>query len=783
MNTLNTKILIRRGQAESWNPNFVLAKGELGVAFSGQEPKTVLKIGDGNTIWKDLPEFQDQKAIQNLLNAITESVDRVEDEAVKLNPSSGAQTIQGEMTFTDQVNLESAFLNNKPIVSQGGSPQIDRLVCWGKNATIEDAGTSITDIEKNIQTSVANEADLREEADQKIRDAGVFYTNVPVADYPNRRSVQLANHNFLSGLGAGDKAAEAFNLATVSKENVADFGSKDIHLNLNTNEERATINGSEQIAFVSEVEAEKDRAEEAEEQLTEQLSAEVAARQQENQTLTSNLAQEVLNRTDKDTELQNSVEDLNDTTVKNTGAQIIDGSLSLQLSSAGSTGSLNVDGDATIKGNLTVNGTTTTTNAETLAVKDNLIITNDEGTPLNQNSGLVIRTGSGNEAYAIVYDPDSTVGGSVKLGIGAINADNEFAFTTGDGEPVATRADSKDWKTNAAIAQWDAVNHRFVDSKIDATTIVLDTEFTEKIEEVTASITNESTRAEAAEAANSQAIETEKLRALAAEEALSDETATKVAKVTSATNTDRVYGVRGGGLDETTFDVSAVPNVSAIVKFTGAQTLRTYDPVVLTDATNKRYVDNAISSVNANITALQSSVGTLQSDVDTINKGSLTVELDESISDVEGTFSTTGDAQTIKIPTIAGPTGPTGATPTFAVGSTTTGDAGTNAEVTVTPPTTGVNYILNFKIPRGAIGATGATGATGAAGRDGRDGAAGPTGPTGADGRTGPTGPTGPAGPTRTLTVKLPTSTGFADKKFNGEGDATIKIVIDDGTL
>ena len=90
-----------------------------------------------------------------------------------------------------------------------------------------------------------------------------------------------------------------------------------------------------------------------------------------------------------------------------------------------------------------------------------------------------------------------------------------------------------------------------------------------------------------------------------------------------------------------------------------------------------------------------------------------------------------------------GNTGATGAaagfgTPTY---STTTGNPGTNASVTVTA--SGANtakiFDFDFVIPRGNTGAVGPTGPTGATG---------PTGPTGPKGNTGSTGPTGPKGNT-----------------------------------
>ena len=118
-----------------------------------------------------------------------------------------------------------------------------------------------------------------------------------------------------------------------------------------------------------------------------------------------------------------------------------------------------------------------------------------------------------------------------------------------------------------------------------------------------------------------------------------------------------------------------------------------------------------------------------------------------------------------------GPRGRDGAG-TITVGTTTTGDPGTNASVTNSG--TAQNAILNFTIPRGETGATGAqgpqgeTGATGAQGpqgpqgpqgETGATGAQGPQGPQGPQGETGATGEQGPAGEAATVTVG-PTTTG-----------------------
>ena len=65
----------------------------------------------------------------------------------------------------------------------------------------------------------------------------------------------------------------------------------------------------------------------------------------------------------------------------------------------------------------------------------------------------------------------------------------------------------------------------------------------------------------------------------------------------------------------------------------------------------------------------------------------------------------------------AGTKGADGITPTIAVGTTTTGEAGTNAGVTMSK--SGTTYTFNFVIPKGAKGDTGAAGADGAKGEKG----------------------------------------------------------------
>ena len=98
---------------------------------------------------------------------------------------------------------------------------------------------------------------------------------------------------------------------------------------------------------------------------------------------------------------------------------------------------------------------------------------------------------------------------------------------------------------------------------------------------------------------------------------------------------------------------------------------------------------------------------------------------------------------------------------TVKVGTTTTGEPGTDASVTNSGTET--EAILNFIIPRGDPGATGPQGPkgdTGATGLQGPKGDPGETGPQGEKGDTGATGPQGPKGdPGAAATITIGTTT------------------------
>lgn len=129
-----------------------------------------------------------------------------------------------------------------------------------------------------------------------------------------------------------------------------------------------------------------------------------------------------------------------------------------------------IAGSLAIQGDLTVAGTTTTETAQTLAVKDSVIVTNADGAELGATlSGIAIRK-DGENTYGVMYDPS---GDSVKLGLGTLDSENRFTFNDGgtDGKAIATRADSSELN-DGHLVRWDSTTKSLVDSGIQPGDIV-----------------------------------------------------------------------------------------------------------------------------------------------------------------------------------------------------------------------------------------------------------------------------------------------------------------------
>ena len=103
-----------------------------------------------------------------------------------------------------------------------------------------------TDLDAEIEARKIADDEIKLELEDKVK-----YTDISDGENPNRKTIQLNNHDTISGL---DTSGVGYNLAMISKWNKADFGSASIPINLNGSEERPTYNDDEEIALMKDIE-------------------------------------------------------------------------------------------------------------------------------------------------------------------------------------------------------------------------------------------------------------------------------------------------------------------------------------------------------------------------------------------------------------------------------------------------------------------------------------------------------------------------------------------------
>ena len=182
-------------------------------------------------------------------------------------------------------------------------------------------------------------------------------------------------------------------------------------------------------------------------------------------------------------------------------------------------------------------------------------------------------------------------------------------------------------------------------------------------------------------------------------------------------------------------DLGAYVTVASAQTITGQKTFSqnvkiSATPTATTDAATVETVTDAVASVR---TQLEKEIGLVEDSVTDLASSMTEVAIQMDGGAALGTVLGPTGQGTITIPTVSGPTGPTGATPNINATATVTNTVG-NPTVSVSRSITGANTTFTFAFAN-------------LKGKDGGDGGVGPTGPTGPGGGPGPVGPTGPTGP------------------------------------
>ena len=200
--------------------------------------QTVQEINDSIELKADKENTYTKTEIDDIISKINQF--RVE--LVESLPETGESLIiylvPKDPTKVEQDNLYNEFLWVQDKWEKIGDTKID-LSDYVTNSKLSEELSK-----KQNNLSVSENLTLNNDSLDVNVQKVVLYSL-----YDNRKFIQLANHDALSGVTT---TGEGVNLAMVSKWDVADFGSNKLPLNLNSST-RPKVNDKEEIAYLSDL--------------------------------------------------------------------------------------------------------------------------------------------------------------------------------------------------------------------------------------------------------------------------------------------------------------------------------------------------------------------------------------------------------------------------------------------------------------------------------------------------------------------------------------------------
>ena len=176
-------------------------------------------------------------------------VERVE-KAISDLPISGL-TLDNNISIKSRPNgdpdspVDLLTLNTDNNVQVGSNIGTLKLISKGKPIFVIDGMENETASSADIQSIQQEIDEIKPELDKAVK-----YVNVPIEDLPERKAIELANHDLILGRMTNGGTV---NLAMVSKWDKADFGSAQLPINLNGSEVRPTYNDNHEIALMDDV--------------------------------------------------------------------------------------------------------------------------------------------------------------------------------------------------------------------------------------------------------------------------------------------------------------------------------------------------------------------------------------------------------------------------------------------------------------------------------------------------------------------------------------------------
>ena len=222
---------------------------------------------------------------------------------VNLNGSEFTLNDEKHIATTDQIPDVSNFATKDEIPSVEGLASTEYVDQKVDEIEVPD----VSDLKANVQTVGDSVQIGQENKGLNLKSTGNIYSGVMVnsagyvpvmTPYPGqdgRYVFQMRNHDSLSGVGTD--GVTGGNLAMLSKFDVADFGSKNFHTNLNVKTDnghngRVTVNDDNEIAYLSDVPSLDGYA--TTQNVSDSIAAEASARDKAIETATSDLVHNTL---------------------------------------------------------------------------------------------------------------------------------------------------------------------------------------------------------------------------------------------------------------------------------------------------------------------------------------------------------------------------------------------------------------------------------------------------------------------------------------------------------
>lgn len=192
--------------------------------------------------------------VEAINKTITESVEpritKNEEDIVKLNEA--VDGVKADLTSSIEA-VNQSITDNINTVNEAIEGDVKARITKNEG-DITSLNESVTEAKESIAKNASDIEAINKALDDEIRPElakSVKNVDVSTDENPNRKAIVMNNHDLL--LGAKTDGTTV-NLAMLSKWDVADFGSTQVHINLNGSEERPTYNDDKGIALLTDIE-------------------------------------------------------------------------------------------------------------------------------------------------------------------------------------------------------------------------------------------------------------------------------------------------------------------------------------------------------------------------------------------------------------------------------------------------------------------------------------------------------------------------------------------------